>query len=296
MKNIYKNLDGIFLENFDISVITHYKIGGKIDLFARPKNIDSLRTLLKNVSDQSIPFFLFGKGSNLLISDEGFRGIFVSLEDCCNEMTFHENGLVNVGAGIIMWDFIQETIEKSLGDMTNMSLIPGTIGGALYMNAGAFGSEIEQFVENVTVIDRNGKIETIPHERCGFSYRKSKNLQDKIILGAKLKLQKTNQNFLRKNSQEIVEKRENRQPLDYPSCGSVFKRPEGNYAGTLIEKNGLKGKIIGGAKISEKHANFILNFNNAKASDVRNLIKEVQKTVKKSDNILLETEVKMIGF
>ena len=211
-------------------------------------------------------------------------------------LIFNDDLSVYVGAGIVLWDFIQLTIERSLSDITNMSWIPGTVGGALYMNAGAFGTEIEELVEYVRVIDKNGHILKLNHDECGFQYRKSVELIDKVVLGAKLRFKKGDHKTLLANSEHIISRRKFKQPLDHPSCGSVFKRPPGLYAGTLIEECELKGFKSGGAVVSTKHANFILNENDADSNDIYKVIKHIQKTVKEKKNVELEREVKLIGF
>lgn len=292
--DLFKGISGRKIKNFPAAKIVHYKIGGPIDLLIYPKSFEEASTVLKLCKENSIAFFILGKGSNILVSDEGFRGVFIALDDCAMHMEFKGNKAY-IGAAVILWDLIQKTIELGLGDMSNMSWIPGTVGGALHMNAGAFGTEIEEFVISVDAIDRYGMIKNYSKDECQFTYRKSA-LQDKLILGTHLVFNEKNSEEMKSNSELIISKRENRQPLEHPSCGSVFKRPPGNYAGALIEKSNLKGYAVGGARLSEKHANFILNENNAKASDIHAIIKHVQETVYKNFNIMLEREVKLIGF
>lgn len=295
-KNIFSELNGRFLENEILKKYTHYNVGGKVDLFAFPETNDDCAKLIKICKKQEIPFFIFGKGSNLLISDEGFRGVFISLEECSSEIDKISENVWNVGAGVVLWDLIEKTISNGVGDMSSMSWIPGTVGGALFMNAGAFGTEIEEFVESVTAITLDGEIITLSHKECEFNYRKTKNLQDKLIVSAKLNFKHVDRNDMIERSEQIIARRKFKQPLEYPSCGSVFKRPTGLYAGTLIEECGLKGYSVGGAKVSEKHSNFIVNYNNASASDVYNVICHVQQTVLNERNVTLEREVKLIGF
>ena len=294
-QNIFESVNGRKEYQFPAAKIAHYEIGGAIDLLFYPETKLDCAKLIHLCKSNKIPYFLFGKGSNLLISDEGYRGVFISLDDCSLELELSEKKSY-IGAGVILWDLIQETLKHGFGDMSNMSWIPGTVGGALFMNAGAFGTEIEEFVESVDVITQGGKIKTLSHKECAFQYRKSIHLQDKIILGATMLFSSSDKEKMKANSDDIISRRKSRQPLDYPSCGSVFKRPPGNYAGTLIEKSGLKGFRIGGAELSEKHANFILNKNQAKAQDIYDIIKHVQETVKKKHDIQLEREVKLIGF
>jgi UDP-N-acetylmuramate dehydrogenase len=296
LETVINNLQGRVYFNFPAKDIAHYQIGGLIDCLYFPLTIADCSTAIKRANDLNIPIFIFGKGSNLIISDEGFRGIFIALDDACNRLELNRNENSYCGAGIVLWDLIEKTIEAELGDMTNMSWIPGTVGGALFMNAGAFGSEIEEFVESVDVLTSEGELKNIKHDDCGFAYRIASELQDKIILGATLKLKPADQKKMRSNSNDIIEKRKSKQPLDYPSCGSVFKRPPGLFAGTLIEQCGLKGFKIGGAQVSDKHANFILNIDNALAQDIYNVIAHIQKTVWDKKNVELQREVKLVGF
>ena len=293
---MFEGLEGHFEKKFIIAPKAHYRVGGEIDLYAAPKTRIDCQKLIKRCVANNIPYFIFGKGANILISDEGFRGVFISLETCSSELELSNNGRAYIGAGIDLWELIQETINFEIGDMTNMSWIPGTVGGALYMNAGAFGTEIEEFVESVDVILPTGEFKTLSYSECGFQYRKSTGLQDTIILGARLKFSPSNKIEMRKNSDEIIARRKSKQPLEHPSCGSVFKRPPGLYAGTLIEECGLKDFSIGGARVSSKHANFILNENNATASDLYNVMKHVKTTVYEKKEVTLEREVKLIGF
>ena len=294
LQDLTLGLSGQFLENYNISNDAYYKLGGPIDLFANPDNKKDLVTLVKRCKDLGLPYFIFGRGSNLLISDEGFRGVFISLEKSCNELQLNEKKSL-IGAGVLLWDLVKETISVSLGDMSNMSWIPGTVGGALYMNAGAFGTEIEEFVETVEVISPEGEHKHLTRDECQFVYRNSGLQKGYTVLSAKMNFNLCDRQKMRENSRLIIEKRKLKQPLDYPSCGSVFKRPTGLYAGTLIEECGLKGFRVGGAEISEKHANFILN-KKAKSSDVYQTIQHVIKTVTEKKGVQLEREVRFVGF
>lgn len=288
-------MKGRKFEKFSAQEIAHYGIGGAIDLLIYPETKSDCLAAIQCCLEHDIPYFIFGKGSNILISDEGFRGVFIALDDCCGELELSASRS-RVGAGIVLWDLVQATIKAGLGDMSNMSWIPGTLGGALFMNAGAFGTEIEEFVHSVDVITAYGERKTLSHAECGFSYRKSKALQETIILGGEFNFKTQSIEKMKENSDYIIGRRQSKQPLDFPSCGSVFKRPPGNYAGTLIEQVGLKGFSIGGAEISSKHANFILNKKNAKAKDIYQVIAHVQDRVFAETGIRLEREVKLIGF
>jgi len=292
--NLYHGLNGSFIEQAEIKSLAHYQVGGKIDLLAYPATIEECTEFIRRCNAGNIPIFAFGKGSNLLISDEGFRGVFLCFDQFASKIELDEDGAGFVGASVVLWDLVQHTIEHGYGDMTNMSWIPGTVGGALFMNAGAFGTEIEEFVTYVHVLHRDGTFEKLTYEACGFGYRNSL-LQDKFILGGEFCFHKKDKLKMKENSEDIIRRRQSKQPLDFPSCGSVFKRPPGLYAGTLIEECGLKGFSIGGAEVSEKHANFILN-KNATAQDVYSVIKHVQKVVFEQKKVQLEREVKFVGF
>jgi UDP-N-acetylmuramate dehydrogenase len=298
MDNMYRkllqDLNGQFYENYQIANVAFYKLGGSIDIYAIPESKADLITLIQRCKETDVPYFIFGKGSNLLISDEGYRGVFISLEKSCNELQLN-NKISRVGAGVILWDLVKETMNVSLGDMSNMSWIPGTVGGALYMNAGAFGTEIESFVESVEVISPEGEHKHLSKEECAFVYRNSGLQRGFTVLAAKMKFQDSDRRKMRENSRAIIERRKSKQPLEYPSCGSVFKRPAGLYAGTLIEECGLKGFRIGGAEVSQKHANFILN-KKAKSKDVYQIIKHVIQTVIDKKGVQLEREVRLVGF
>lgn len=294
-ESLFSEVNGRKFYEFSAKTIAHYQIGGPIDLLLYPQTredcVEAIQCCIKN----DISYFLFGKGSNILISDEGFRGVFIALDDCCAELEL-SGDISRVGAGVVLWDLVQATISSGLGDMSNMSWIPGTVGGALFMNAGAFGTEIEEFVKSVDIITSAGERKTLSHAECGFMYRKSTALQDGIILGGEFQFKRSDISAMEANSADIISRRKRKQPLDFPSCGSVFKRPPGKYAGTLIEQCGLKGFRVGGAELSTKHANFILNKENAKAADIYGIITHVQERVFAETGIRLEREVKLIGF
>ena len=293
--SVLKGLNGDFHFDFEVAEKAHYRIGGKVDIYAIPETREDCRLLIERCKENDIPYFVFGEGTNLLISDNGYRGVFLSLEKACSELILSQEKS-QIGAGVVLWDLIKATMENGLGDMSNMSWIPGTVGGALFMNAGAFGTEIEEFVISVDVIDENGQFRTLNKEEAAFAYRTSGLQSGYTILGAQMKFKNFSVEEMKINSADIIAKRQSRQPLDYPSCGSVFKRPPGLYAGTLIEDCQLKGYRFGGAQVSEKHANFILNVDQAKAEDVYSVIKHVVKTVFDIKQVRLEREVKLVGF
>ncbi len=272
-----------------------YKTGGNALYFAEPVNTYELIEIIEFASNENLETFIFGKGSNILFSDNDFNAVVISTARLNNYILRKENNFV-VGAGIKLDNFVKFSIFSGFEGAENLSGIPGCIGGNVFMNAGAFDTEMKDIVLSVTVLNEDDEMEILQNEEIGFDYRRTLNLNNKIILSANMILRKSNNSdaFLRRI--EILKKRSAKQPLDFPSCGSVFKRPENNYAGTLIESCGLKGFSLGGAKVSEKHANFILNFNNATSSDIYSLINHVKETVFMQTGILLEEEVKLINF
>jgi len=271
-----------------------YKTGGKAELFACPTDTFDLKVALKFASDNDIPVTLIGTGNNVLISDKGVKGLVISTRCMVSDVQI-EGELVFASAGVILDDLIVQCIEAGLGGIENMSGIPGSVGGAVMMNAGAFDTEIKDVAVQVEMCGFDGVISVVKGEDAGFGYRKAENLNG-IVTGFGMMLKKGDKAELMKKREEILAKRAEKQPLEYPSCGSVFKRPEGNYAGTLIEQCGLKGYKIGGAMVSDKHANFIVNTGKAKSADLYKLINHVQETVQKETGVVLEREVRFVGF
>jgi UDP-N-acetylmuramate dehydrogenase len=271
-----------------------YKTGGKALFFAEPFTTSELFEILDFAEKKNLNIFIYGKGSNILFSDKDFEAVVISTSRLNNYILRNKNEFI-VGAGVSLDEFVEYSIIEGFEGLENLSGIPGCIGGNIVMNAGAFGSEIKDVVENITVLD-NGKIITLNNDEIGFGYRKTENLLNKVVLSAKIKLTICKFRNCFQKRKEILQKRKEKQPLDFPSCGSVFKRPENNFAGALIESCGLKGFSLGGAKISEKHANFILNYNNANSSDIYTLINHVKETVFIQTGILLEEEVRLINF
>jgi UDP-N-acetylmuramate dehydrogenase len=203
---------------------------------------------------------------------------------------------IYAGAGVLLDSMIVYTIRSYMTGAENMSGIPGTVGGALAMNAGAFGTEIGMLTEEIDLLGPDGSVFTVKGADAGFSYRRTAAVRGNIVLGGKFLLEEGNRAESEALRRDILRRRASKQPLEYPSCGSVFKRPEGHYAGELIERCGLKGKRIGGAMVSEKHANFIVNIGGATGSDIKNLIEEIKLIVLKETGVQLEEEVKYIGF
>lgn len=299
MQEIYKQLieNGIKRENILLdelmSLHTSFKVGGKADLFVKAYSVEEIKSILKIASENNIPLFVLGNGTNLLVRDEGFRGIVlqVKLED----IVINENEVV-VGSGVKNAVLSKKLTDNSLSGFEFASGIPGTIGGAIKMNAGAYGGEMKDIVNEVTYLDYDGNTHTINNSECEFSYRHSKFFDEKaIILQAKLNLEKGNKSEIENKVKDLLEQRKEKQPLEYPNAGSTFKRGEGFITAKLIDECGLKGYSIGGAQVSEKHAGFIVNKNNATASDVLELIEYVQKKVKEKTGEDIKLEIEVIG-
>ena len=279
-----------------LSTLTTYKTGGIAKLVVYPNNINNLKELLKLINKYNINYFILGKGSNTLFSDNEFNGVIIKLDKLTNfEIKQNE---IYVESGMILSKLVQESVKNNLTGLEFAIGIPGTIGGAIYMNAGAYGSNMSNIIKSVIALNEKLQIEEIPLEKLKFDYRYSifqanKNL---ICIAANSKLEHGKHDEIASKIKENLLKRKNSQPLEYPSAGSVFRNPEGNYAGKIIEELGLKGKSIGGAEISTKHANFIVNKNNASSSDILNLIKLVQKETKDKYEIDLKLEQQLVNW
>lgn len=297
--NIYNKLTSIIDEkNIKINEIlknhTYTRLGGKADIFLTPSTYEEVQAVVKFAKLENIPFTLLGNGSNLIVKDGGIRGIVILLKNF-NRISTNGNQLVaQSGAAII--DASRYALKEHLSGLEFACGIPGTVGGALYMNAGAYGGEIKDVLDYAIVVDKNGDVVKRTAADLELSYRTS-NIPEKgdIVLEAAFNLKPGNYNEIKAVMDDLTFKRESKQPLEYPSCGSVFKRPPGYFAGKLIQDSGLQGTRLGGAEVSTKHAGFIVNKDNATAAEYISLIKHVQKTVLEKFNVALEREVKIIG-
>ena len=290
IKQFFKG--NIFL-NEPLNRFTTFRIGGEADYLVEPADADDLLNIIKYCNSKSMPFYVMGNGSNILISDEGIRGVVINLEAGFNYMR-NEDGVIVTGAGAKLSKFVDFCIQNNLAGVEMIAGIPATVGGALIMNAGCYGGETSTYVTEVTVI-RNDQILNLSKEECGFVYRNS-NLKDTVIMQAKFKLPSGYKDELLKLRKEFILKRNESQPVEIPNAGCIFKNPKGTHAAVLIEECGLKGMSVGGAMVSTKHANFIVNNGNATANDVLELVRKIQKTVKDRKNIELNLEVKLVGF
>jgi UDP-N-acetylmuramate dehydrogenase len=280
--------------NENLAPYTSYKIGGPAAVWVAPGTEAGIGEVLTIVHADKIPLFVLGLGSNLLISDNGWPGVTLYLGSNISGWNF-EGPIATVRAGTVLLDLIRHAVDNGFGGMELMAGIPGSVGGALRMNAGAFGQEIAQTAVRVKGFRLDGKPFEAERDEINFGYRQVPDLEQVVLTSAKFRYKQTDADMLKQRMNDILALRAKKQPLDYPSCGSVFKRPPGYYAGALIEEAGLKGERIGGAMISPKHAGFILNMDNASAADVLSLIRKIEDKVWQRFGVKLEREVKLIG-
>nr|WP_175476826.1 UDP-N-acetylmuramate dehydrogenase [Virgibacillus subterraneus] len=273
---------------------TYTRLGGMADFFVTPETYEQVKQIVKLSIKDDIPFTLLGNGSNLIVKDGGIRGIVLNLKQLTSIETTGTTIVAQSGARII--DVSREALSKRLTGLEFACGIPGSVGGALFMNAGAYGGEIKDVLESAIVVDRNGDLYTLSAHDLDLEYRSS-NIPEKgyIVLEATFSMEAGNYEEIKAVMDDLTFKRESKQPLEYPSCGSVFKRPPGYFAGKLIQDSGLQGKEIGGAQVSLKHAGFIVNKDGASAEEYIGLIHFVQDTVKDKFGVNLEREVKIIG-
>lgn len=273
---------------------TFTKTGGPADILAFPKTAAEVEQLILYCKDQQIPWQVLGNASNLIVRDGGIRGVVIMLSEM-NQITVTDT-VVEVEAGAKLIDTTYVALHDSLTGFEFACGIPGSVGGAVFMNAGAYGGEIQDIFTSCDVLLPNGTFQTLTKEQMVFSYRHSKiqELQG-IILRARFTLQHGDQEQIKSRMDELTELRHSKQPLEYPSCGSVFKRPDGFFTGKLIQDAGLQGLKWGGAQISEKHAGFIVNVDHATATDYVELITHIQTVIKEKFSVELETEVRIIG-
>ena len=286
-KNIYKDEP--------LKKHTSFRIGGNADFLVIPESKEEILLILSLVKKNKIPYFVMGNGSNLLVSDDGYRGVVIKLAGGLNEIRINGEN-VYIEAGAIMSKISSVCVSNSLDGFCELSGIPGTFGGAVYMNAGAYGKEIKDILSDVTFIDEDGEIRTITADEAQLSYRKSIFVNsNKVILWGNIKLEKGNKEEITLKVREVTKKRNDKQPLNYPSAGSTFKRPEGYFAAKLIEDCGFKGYTVGGAMVSEKHSGFVINYDNATFDDVIKLTDDIKKSVKEKFNVDMELEVKILN-
>ena len=290
-------IDSKILLDESLKKHTTFGVGGTSSIFAYPKDKQDLVKLLEYTSKENIKIFFIGSGSNLLISDNGFDGVIISLKKSFKNFEINDSLEANIGTGVMLGYMVRELTKKSVKGLESLVGVPGTLGGALIMNAGAYGSEISNYLISIKVLDLDGNEKIYKKEDINFSYRFSSIAKTDIVIEAKFKFKKGNLSNIIKNRSSASQKRRNNQPLQFRSAGSIFKNPKSDMAaGYLIDKSNLKGTRIGDAEISTKHANFIINHGKASSNDILKLIKIIKNTVKQNFNINLELEVNLLGF
>lgn len=284
-----KNLKDVpFIFEAQLSLYTTYRVGGVAQVLALPENEEQIKNLLSFSKKKHIDFRVLGLGSNILVSDLGLPGITCCLRNF-KGVTIDGQKVIAF-AGTALDEVVRESINSGLAGLENLSGIPGSVGGAVFMNAGAFKAETFDKLVSFTVLNKKGEIKELKKEDVKYEYRKVWGIEDCVILTATWVLDKQDKENLKARREEILQSRAAKQPLEYPSAGSVFKRPVGAYASKLIDECGLRGLSVGGAQVSTKHAGFIINYQDATAQDIYDLIKEVQKIVKKKTGFKLEPE------
>lgn len=274
---------------------TSFKVGGPAELFLSPEDAGQTAKLVRFCEKEEIPVFVLGKGSNLLVSDRGIKGAVIYTGKQCGISLVNEN-TVRAQSGASLAQLCTFALENSLSGLEFAYGIPGTVGGAVFMNAGAYGGEMKDVLLNSEYVSTDGTSGELDNEAMELSYRYSAYENGNLVItAASVRLAPADRNEIKSTMNDILARRKEKQPLEYPSAGSTFKRPEGNFAGALIEQCGLKGVSVGGAQVSEKHAGFIINRGGATAADILSLIKHVQARVKAQTGVSLETEIRLIG-
>lgn len=291
LKGITENV----LFNEEMSRHTTFRIGGKCTVFVSPKTVEELKSIIALFKEENYPYMIAGNGSNMLISDDGLDGAVIHIGRNMSECVI-DGCRVYAQAGISMSRLAAELAEAGLSGFERLSGIPGSLGGGIFMNAGAYGSELKDVIKSVDFLDSEGNVRTYDKDELKMGYRTSV-FQDKacVILSCVMELKKGNAEEIKAEMSEYRSRRNEKQPVELPSAGSAFKRPEGYFAAKLIEDSGLKGCTIGGAAVSEKHAGFIVNKGGATAEDVLKLIEHIQKTVKEKFDVELTPEIRLIS-
>jgi len=295
LKKLNLNIETLILQNESLKKHTTFGVGGPAKILILPRTSNDIIKLINFSKKENIEIIFIGSGSNVLASDTGFKGIVITLKKALNKIIFYDNEIYTQ-AGAMLGTMVKKAINKGYKGFESLVGVPGTVGGALIMNAGAHGSEISELFISARTINNNGEINSYVKNDIFFSYRKSSFDSKEILLDAKFKIIKGLKDNIIKRKNNVSLKRKESQPLKYRSAGSIFKNPGSNLAaGYLIDKTGLKGLRIGDAEISKKHANFIINHGNATANEIFTLIKIMQNKVKDKFKIKLELEIKLIG-
>ncbi|MCR8746109.1 UDP-N-acetylmuramate dehydrogenase [Romboutsia lituseburensis] len=272
-----------------------FRVGGPADILVKPTTEKQLSDIIKLIKKENVPYLIIGNGSNLLIKDGGIRGVVIEISNNFNHFEI-EGNKVKIQAGALLSVVGKAVLREELKGFEFAAGIPGTLGGALAMNAGAYGGEMKDIVRSVKLMDTDGNIFEFTNEEMQFGYRRSiLSKTDYIVLSAEVELEKGNYEEIKATMMDFTQRRVTKQPLSLPSAGSTFKRPEGHFAGKLIEDSGLRGLTLRGAQVSEKHCGFVVNLGNAKAKDLLELMYVVKSTVNAKFGIMLEEEVKILG-
>ena len=298
---VYKQLSELLplaeiLYDEPMSKHTTFRVGGAADVFVRIASEEQLKVLIPELVKSEIPYYIIGKGSNLLVGDKGFRGVVIQLDEAFENIKVNNN-IVTACAGASMAKIAKTALQNSLTGFEFAAGIPGCVGGGVIMNAGAYGGEMKDVVSKVRVLCKDGSVKEYTNEEMCFGYRFSalKNKPEYIVLEVEIILGPGNEEDILAKMQDLAKRRKDKQPLEYPSAGSTFKRPEGYFAGKLIGDAGLSGYSVGDAEVSEKHNGFVINRGNATAADVRTLIETIQCKVYEQFGVNLEREVIYLG-
>ena len=279
-----------------MNIHTTFRIGGCADYYVQPSSIEELQSLIRFLNKSDIECCVIGNGSNLLVSDKGIRGVVIQLSDTFDEVEYIDDVTVKVMSGMMLSRLGNKLADKGLAGFEFATGIPGSVGGAVRMNAGAYGGEIKDIIVSADVLDRSGRLISLSRDELELGYRTSCiAAMDYIVVSAVFRLQKGDTDTIKALIKELAVKRRAKQPLEYPSAGSTFKRPQGFFAAKLIEDAGLKGVSVGGAMVSEKHSGFVVNTGNATAKDVCMLTDMVKDKVKQQSGVDLELEVIKLG-
>ncbi len=280
-----------YKENEPLSGHTTMKVGGACDIMVTPEGEADIAAVVRLCRSDGIPFYILGRGSNVLVSGKGYRGCIIHL--CSSNDSIEVDGdTITASSGAALHSVCRAALENSLTGLEFAYGIPGSVGGALYMNAGAYGGEMKDVVVSCRYLDENGEIKTMPAEDMKLSYRHSTFSENGyIVLSVSMKLAQGNKDDIKARMDELMARRKDKQPLEYPSCGSTFKRPEGYFAAALIEECGLKGCSVGGAQVSEKHSGFVINKNNASYEDIIALTEHIKNVVREQKGVELECEM-----
>lgn len=290
-----KNISETAVKNESMKKHTSFKIGGNADFMVFPQKTEEIRDIIELCKENKIPYMIMGNGSNMLVSDKGIEGVVIKIS---SDMSFVEikEDMVYAEAGVLLSTLSKKAMEEGLSGLEFAAGIPGTLGGAVVMNAGAYGGEMKDVIEKIGYMDIHGTVHEMACDEARLGYRTSIFSENEdIVLYCTLKLKKGNKEEIKAVMADLNNRRKEKQPLNLPSAGSTFKRPEGYFAGKLIEDAGLKGYTVGGAAVSEKHSGFVVNIDNASSEDVEQIISDVQEKVYEKFGVKLETEVKFYG-